>query len=331
VLGVTEHVLVRTAAVREALDLAGGAGALVEIRGVAGSGKSVLWRLLADQLDAAGRTVLVVRGGRVRYDEPFGAFVPCGDAPPSSPAACAEAVRRVVGDGGVVLVDDAHLLDDASRRVLVDLAESAAEGRLMLIVLRRPRAAQPDETDLMLDELVAADGHRIEVTDWTEPDVRQLGVSDPAAVVRRSGGLALFATRLAEGRDVAAVVRARIARMSEDARCALADGRAHAELWASGIADATGTPIPIVGEVLGADAPVDRRDPRSARAATCLLTDRECDIGRRVLDGLTHREIAAQLFLAPKTVEHHVARIRQRLGVSTRSALMAALRVQLTA
>jgi DNA-binding CsgD family transcriptional regulator len=323
---VTDHVLVRTAAVQEALSLAADRGALVEIGGVAGSGKSVLWRLLADQLDAAGRTVLVVRGGRVRYDEPFGAFVPCGDAPPSSPAACAEAVRRVVGDGGVVLVDDAHLLDDASRRVLVDLAESAAEGRLTLVVLRRPAHVSPDETDLMLAELIATDGHTIELSAWGALDLAMLGVDDIADLLRRTGGIALYVTRLACGRDVDALIRTRIARLSEPARLALSASRSHAELSAAGLTDRAGVPHPVVASVIGVDEGEQVRGP----AAACVLTERECDIARAVLDGLTHREIAAQLFLAPKTVEHHVARIRQRLGVTSRSALMAALRLQLT-
>jgi DNA-binding NarL/FixJ family response regulator len=30
--------------------------------------------------------------------------------------------------------------------------------------------------------------------------------------------------------------------------------------------------------------------------------------------GLTHKEIGAQLCISPETVEHHVAKIRQKLG-----------------
>jgi DNA-binding CsgD family transcriptional regulator len=48
-----------------------------------------------------------------------------------------------------------------------------------------------------------------------------------------------------------------------------------------------------------------------------------------VLDGRTHREIGAQLFIAPKTVEHHVARIRAKLGATTRAEFVAALRTLL--
>lgn len=56
------------------------------------------------------------------------------------------------------------------------------------------------------------------------------------------------------------------------------------------------------------------------------LSDQERKVGRLVLDGLTHKEIGAQLYISPKTVEHHVARIRQKLGAGTRAEMLAALR-----
>jgi len=48
-----------------------------------------------------------------------------------------------------------------------------------------------------------------------------------------------------------------------------------------------------------------------------------------VLAGGTHREIGARLFLSPKTVEHHVARIRTKLGATNRAEFVAALRTVL--
>ncbi|MFS8521393.1 MAG: helix-turn-helix transcriptional regulator [Micromonosporaceae bacterium] len=56
------------------------------------------------------------------------------------------------------------------------------------------------------------------------------------------------------------------------------------------------------------------------------LSDREVEVARLVLAGRTHREIGEQLYLSPKTVEHHVARIRTKLGATTRAELLAALR-----
>ena len=56
-----------------------------------------------------------------------------------------------------------------------------------------------------------------------------------------------------------------------------------------------------------------------------VLTSREVEVGRLVLDGQGYRAIGEQLFIAPKTVEHHVARIRSRLGASSRSELLTML------
>jgi len=60
-----------------------------------------------------------------------------------------------------------------------------------------------------------------------------------------------------------------------------------------------------------------------------VLSDREREVARLVLDGLTHKEVGAQLYISPKTVEHHVAKIRTKLGASTRAEMLAALRSEL--
>ena len=64
-----------------------------------------------------------------------------------------------------------------------------------------------------------------------------------------------------------------------------------------------------------------------ARRAGTTLTERERDIAALVLEGLTYREIATRLFLSAKTVEHHVSRIRHRLGSESRAELFSELRV----
>ncbi len=56
------------------------------------------------------------------------------------------------------------------------------------------------------------------------------------------------------------------------------------------------------------------------------LSEREADVARLVAEGRTHKETGAQLFISPKTVEHHVARIRQKLGASSRAELLAVVR-----
>jgi DNA-binding NarL/FixJ family response regulator len=64
-------------------------------------------------------------------------------------------------------------------------------------------------------------------------------------------------------------------------------------------------------------------------ASESVLSEREQTVAQYVVDGLTHKEIGAQLYISPKTVEHHVAKIRQKLGASTRAEMLAALRSQL--
>ena len=70
--------------------------------------------------------------------------------------------------------------------------------------------------------------------------------------------------------------------------------------------------------------------PASAGPRTSgLLSEREREVGALVVDGLTQKEIGARLYISPKTVEQHVARMRQKLAASNRATLVAALRMHL--
>lgn len=60
-----------------------------------------------------------------------------------------------------------------------------------------------------------------------------------------------------------------------------------------------------------------------------VLSAREQEIARQVLTGLTYKEIGAKLFISAKTVEHHMARIRRRLGAQSRRELFGQLQVML--
>ncbi|WP_436534942.1 LuxR C-terminal-related transcriptional regulator [Actinoplanes sp. HUAS TT8] len=57
-----------------------------------------------------------------------------------------------------------------------------------------------------------------------------------------------------------------------------------------------------------------------------LLSEREREVAALILSGLTYKQIAERLYLSAKTVEHHVSRIRQRLGVTGRPELLSRLR-----
>jgi DNA-binding CsgD family transcriptional regulator len=64
-------------------------------------------------------------------------------------------------------------------------------------------------------------------------------------------------------------------------------------------------------------------------ARETLLSDREQEVARLMLAGQTYREIGDQLYISSKTVEHHVSRMRKRVGAGNRSELFARLRAQL--
>ncbi|HEY7732749.1 MAG TPA: AAA family ATPase [Gaiellaceae bacterium] len=60
-----------------------------------------------------------------------------------------------------------------------------------------------------------------------------------------------------------------------------------------------------------------KRDP-STRAE---LTEQELQIARFVAEGFTNREVAAQLFLSPRTIDFHLRNVYRKLGISSRTAL----------
>ncbi len=82
-------------------------------------------------------------------------------------------------------------------------------------------------------------------------------------------------------------------------------------------------------------APSDTSDSSDGKAqpsssshspASTRLSDREREVAELLLRGLPYRDIGAQLFISAKTVEHHVARIRRRLGAESRSDMFSMLR-----
>jgi DNA-binding CsgD family transcriptional regulator len=60
---------------------------------------------------------------------------------------------------------------------------------------------------------------------------------------------------------------------------------------------------------------------RRAAATGDELTPQELQVAIRVAEGRTNREVGAALFLSPKTVEFHLARVYRKLGVSSRAEL----------
>ena len=73
---------------------------------------------------------------------------------------------------------------------------------------------------------------------------------------------------------------------------------------------------------LGASVPRGRRP--STRANPAELTARELDVLRLVAAGKRNAEIADDLVLSTRTIDHHVSAILRKLGVRTRGEAAAA-------
>jgi DNA-binding CsgD family transcriptional regulator len=87
------------------------------------------------------------------------------------------------------------------------------------------------------------------------------------------------------------------------------------EMGAEGFAERTRRELIATGET------VRRRSPETLDD----LTPQEAEIARLAASGRTNREIGAQLFLSPRTVEWHLRKVFGKLGVSSRKALSSVL------
>jgi DNA-binding NarL/FixJ family response regulator len=58
---------------------------------------------------------------------------------------------------------------------------------------------------------------------------------------------------------------------------------------------------------------------------TDSLSSQEIRVASAAARGATTKEIAAEMFLSPKTIEFHIGRVYRKLGVSNRAELASAL------
>jgi DNA-binding CsgD family transcriptional regulator len=162
-----------------------------------------------------------------------------------------------------------------------------------------------------------------------------------SAVLRAEAAIAEGRLRMAEGDAVAAVERfgealgrirdgerpllagvaclelARALAATGDEAAAVTEGRAalacFERLGAAGYSDRAAALLRGLG-VAGRARPQQSRE-----AALAALTSREGEVLDLVRAGESNAQIAARLFISPKTVEHHVGRILTKLGVRTRA------------
>ena len=66
-------------------------------------------------------------------------------------------------------------------------------------------------------------------------------------------------------------------------------------------------------------AEAGHRVPRSRRTRPGGLSEREVEVLRLLARGLSNRDMAEQLFVAPDTVKHHIQHIYDKIGLSTRA------------
>jgi DNA-binding CsgD family transcriptional regulator/tetratricopeptide (TPR) repeat protein len=103
---------------------------------------------------------------------------------------------------------------------------------------------------------------------------------------------------------------------------ALADGPENAKVQALEILDALGA-RPLADRIrqqlraMGADN-IPRRPTRQTLSNPGALTERQLDVLRLIARGISNEQIAEELFISKKTVEHHASAIYSKLGVSSR-------------
>jgi DNA-binding NarL/FixJ family response regulator len=197
---------------------------------------------------------------------------------------------------------------------------------------------------------------RIEpILEWLERALDQLG--RPPAWAAALGWLRVQVAVASDDPATAAAQAGRLAAVTEPVEHKAAAQCAAAAVWAEVIAGSPTPPdtvlavteqlvaaeLPWEASRLAGQAAINATDPVVARrllerarelsepdpateAQTGGLSERELAVAKLVLGGSTHREIGAQLYIAPKTVEHHVARIRTKLGAGSRAELLAMLR-----
>ena len=69
-------------------------------------------------------------------------------------------------------------------------------------------------------------------------------------------------------------------------------------------------------------AATGERPRKRSVETTQALTPQEAQVARLVAEGGTNRDVAAELFISPATVEYHLRKVYQKLGITSRTQLV---------
>jgi len=89
-------------------------------------------------------------------------------------------------------------------------------------------------------------------------------------------------------------------------------------------------PRETAGQAPGSNAQNGMAEPTTVATPareSAALSERELEVATLVLEGKTYAEIGEAIYISPRTAEHHIAAVRRRLGATSRSDLMARLRM----
>jgi DNA-binding CsgD family transcriptional regulator len=271
---------------------------------------------------AATATLAELRVAQGRLDEATRLVVGLDDFATATGAIALVRLRR--GDPGPA----ASIL----RRRLRDIADGTLEASRLLDLLGEAEVAagRPDAAQALGARLLAI-GERSGNESILARAHRTLGRTQLASEARAAAIEHLESAVTVFGRVglpyEVALTRALLARAASDVDrdLAIAEGRialsAFEDLGASRDADATAALLRGLGV---------RSAPRGSRAAG-TLTHREREVLELLGEGLSNREIGDRLFITRKTVEHHVASVLDKLGLSGRgeaAAFAARLQVE---